>query len=312
MGFPVKNNSEENLYEFIENFSEKDELKVFSSIVDSDDILQMYLKDIGRTKMLSNEEEMHLGKIAKEGAYKARIQARRRLVSANLRLVLSIAKKYTGQGVLFMDLIQEGALGLIKAAEKFDYKRGYRFSTYATWWIKQAIIRAISNTSRVIRVPVHMQEKIRRYKRSFSKLSFQFGREPNDDELMKDTGFKLKNLTLIKSVIGSVPISLETPVSEDLSVADYIEDISYKAPENIATKKFLNKDILELLEYLDEREKEIVSCRFGINGEDYKTLEQIGAKMGFSKERIRQLENSAIEKLRNTKELKHFKDYIRD
>ena len=312
MGLPLKNNYDYNLNDYIENIYENDDTKVFSSVVDSEDILQMYLKDIARTKMLSSEEELNLGRIVKEGCYTERVNARTELIRANLRLVLSIAKKYTGHGVLFMDLIQEGALGLIKATEKFDYKRGYRFSTYATWWIKQAIVRAISNTSRVIRIPVHMHEKIRRYKRSFSKLSFQLGREPLDEELKRDTEFSAKNLDLIKSIIGNVPVSLETPVTEDLSIADYVEDISYKSPENITSKNFLNKDISQLLKYLDEREKEIVSCRFGINGEDYKTLEQIGLKMGFSKERIRQLENAAIEKLRNKDDLKHFRDYIRD
>lgn len=310
MGFPLKKDSEEFIYDLVETSSS--DIKCFDTIVDSDDILQMYLKDIGRTKMLSFEEELALGRKIKEGAFKERKKAKQELVKANLRLVVSIAKKYTGQGVLFMDLVQEGAFGLIRAAEKYDYKKGYKFSTYATWWIKQTMIRAISNTSRVIRIPVHMQEKIRRYKRAFSKLSFQLGREPLDEELLKETGFNIKNLNLVKSILIKSPISLDTPVTEDLALEDYIVDNSYKAPEHVVNKNFLSKDMEMMLKYLDEREKEIISSRFGINGTDYRTLEQIGTTLGFSKERIRQLENAAIEKLRSTKELQHFKDYIRD
>lgn len=310
MGFPLKKDCEEFIYDLVETSSS--DIKCFDTIVDSDDILQMYLKDIGRTKMLSFEEELALGRKIKEGAFKERKKAKQELVKANLRLVVSIAKKYTGQGVLFMDLVQEGAFGLIRAAEKYDYKKGYKFSTYATWWIKQTMIRAISNTSRVIRIPVHMQEKIRRYKRAFSKLSFQLGREPSDEELLKETGFNIKNLNLVKSTLIKSPISLDTPVTEDLALEDYIVDNSYKAPEHVVNKNFLSKDMEMMLKYLDEREKEIISSRFGINGTDYRTLEQIGTTLGFSKERIRQLENAAIEKLRSTKELQHFKDYIRD
>ena len=310
MGFPLKKDCEEFIYDLVETSSS--DIKCFDTIVDSDDILQMYLKDIGRTKMLSFEEELALGRKIKEGAFKERKKAKQELVKANLRLVVSIAKKYTGQGVLFMDLVQEGAFGLIRAAENYDYKKGYKFSTYATWWIKQTMIRAISNTSRVIRIPVHMQEKIRRYKRAFSKLSFQLGREPSDEELLKETGFNIKNLNLVKSTLIKSPISLDTPVTEDLALEDYIVDNSYKAPEHVVNKNFLSKDMEMMLKYLDEREKEIISSRFGINGTDYRTLEQIGTTLGFSKERIRQLENAAIEKLRSTKELQHFKDYIRD
>ena len=238
MGFPLKKDCEEFIYDLVVTSSS--DIKCFDTIVDSDDILQMYLKDIGRTKMLSFEEELALGRKIKEGAFKERKKAKQELVKANLRLVVSIAKKYTGQGVLFMDLVQEGAFGLIRAAEKYDYKKGYKFSTYATWWIKQTMIRAISNTSRVIRIPVHMQEKIRRYKRAFSKLSFQLGREPSDEELLKETGFNIKNLNLVKSTLIKSPISLDTPVTEDLALEDYIVDNSYKAPEHVVNKNFLS------------------------------------------------------------------------
>ena len=312
MGFPLKRINEEYIWDYELDNKEEDEIKTFSSILDTDDILQMYLKDVGRTKMLSQEEEIQLGKLIREKRGKEKEKAKQKLVSANLRLVVSIAKKYTGHGVLFMDLVQEGALGLIRAAEKFDYKKGYKFSTYATWWVKQTMIRAISNTSRLIRIPVHMQDKIRKYKRAYSNFSFKAGREPTDEEMMELTGFDKKKLKLIKNSLMKEPISLDTPVTEDLTVEDYITDKSYKSPENITTKNMLLNGMNELMSYLNKKEKEIISCRFGINNEDYKTLEQIGQNMGYSKERIRQLETGALGKLRETNELKHFKDYIRE
>ena len=312
MGFPIKNYNEEYIYDLEHNNNFSEEVKTFNSVMDADDILQMYLKDIGRTKMLKQNEEIQLGKIIKEGKGQEKRNAKQKLIKSNLRLVLNIAKKYTGQGVLFMDLIQEGAFGLIRASEKFDYKKGYKFSTYATWWIKQSIIRAISNTSRIIRIPVHMQEKIRIYKRAYSKLNFQLGREPSDTELMTITGFDKKKLEQIRNTLIKKPISLDTPVTEDLAVEDYVIDTSYRSPENITKECMLTDNITELLEFLDEREKEIISSRFGINDHDYKTLEEIGKELGFSKERIRQLETGALEKLRNKKELQHFIDYIRD
>ena len=310
MGFPMKREKDEYIYESDFNI-ENDDVKTFSSIMDSDDLLQMYLKDVGRTKMISSDEEMRLGKQIREGKGNERESAKHKLVSANLRLVVSIAKKYTGHGVLFMDLVQEGALGLIRAAEKFDYRKGYKFSTYATWWVKQTMIRAISNTARLIRIPVHMQDKIRKYKKAFSRFTFQHGREPSDEEMMVITGFDKKKLKLINAALSKDPISLDSPVTEDLSVEDYIVDTSYKSPEKIASDKMLTEGIDELMSYLNEREKEILSCRFGINDTDYKTLEQIGQNLGFSKERIRQLETAALEKLRNRAEIQHFKDYIR-
>ncbi len=310
MGFPMKRERDE--YIFDTDFVNDDEgVKTFSSIQDSEDLLQMYLKDVGRTKMLTQEEELALGKIIKEGRGREKETAKNKLVSANLRLVVSIAKKYTGHGVLFMDLVQEGGLGLIRAAEKYDYKKGYKFSTYATWWIKQTIIRAISNTSKLIRIPVHMQDKMRKYKRAFSKFTFLHGREPTEEEMIGLTGFDKKKIKLINAALAKDPISLDTPVTEDLSIEDYIVDTSYRAPDKIASDKMLTESMTELMSYLSDREKEILTCRFGINNEDYKTLEQIGQNLGFSKERIRQLETAALTKLRQKEELQHFKDYIR-
>ena len=296
----------------IERENINEEPKTFNSISNDDDILQMYLKDIGKIKLLNTKEEKALGKQIKEGQPTQSDIAKRKLVQANLRLVVSIAKKYIGQGVLFMDLVQEGSLGLIKAAEKFDYSKNFKFSTYATWWIKQTIIRAISNHSRTIRIPVHMTDKIRKYKKTYTSLTFELGREPTDEELAKQLGLSIKQLTSIKKSIIKEPISLETPVTEDLNICDYIEDTSYRSPEVQTKNNVLKGSITDLLSTLPEREKKIVCYRFGINGETPRTLEQLGEIMGYSKERIRQLEDSALTKIRQKKELQHFRDFIED
>ena len=296
----------------IERENINEEPKTFNSISNDDDILQMYLKDIGKIKLLNTKEEKALGKQIKEGQPTQSDIAKRKLVQANLRLVVSIAKKYIGQGVLFMDLVQEGSLGLIKAAEKFDYSKNFKFSTYATWWIKQTIIRAISNHSRTIRSPVHMTDKIRKYKKTYTSLTFELGREPTDEELAKQLGLSIKQLTSIKKSIIKEPISLETPVTEDLNIGDYIEDTSYRSPEVQTKNNVLKGSITDLLSTLPEREKKIVCYRFGINGETPRTLEQLGEIMGYSKERIRQLEDSALTKIRQKKELQHFRDFIED
>lgn len=308
----------ESIDEEFEDFEETHEeeaicekvLKTFNSISNEDDILQMYLKDVGKVKMITFTEEKRLGKIIKEvGGMQAEI-AKRKLVQANLRLVVSIAKKYIGQGVLFMDLVQEGSLGLIRAAEKYDYSKEFKFSTYATWWIKQTIIRAISNCSRVIRIPVHMSDKIRKYKRTVCELNYVLGREATDKEVGVKMGLSVKKVQGIKRAIVKEPISLDTPITEDLSVEDYIPDESYNSPEEQTHKQALLDGMEELLSSLDERERKIITYRFGINGEQTKTLEQLGQIMGFSKERIRQLEDGAIKKLRNQHHLKHFQEFI--
>lgn len=283
--------------------------KTFNSISHDNDILQMYLKDIGKIKLLSGKQEYELGKEIKEN--KSEI-AKRKLIQANLRLVVSIAKKYIGQGVLFMDLVQEGSLGLIKAAEKFDYSKNFKFSTYATWWIKQTIIRAISNNSRTIRIPVHMADKIRKYKKLYTHMSITLGKEPTDKEIAEKMGITLKKLTAIKKAIIKEPISLETPVTDDLNVGDYVEDKSYNSPEIQTRNNMIKGSIDNLLASLSERERKIISCRFGINGEKTKTLEQLGEIMGYSKERIRQLEDGALRKIREKEEFRHFRDFIED
>ena len=301
-------------FQFIEkdDLTEIEEPKTFNSIFNDDDILQMYLKDIGKIRLLNSKEEKALGKTIKEGKPTHAEIAKRKLVQANLRLVVSIAKKYIGQGVLFMDLVQEGSLGLIKAAEKFDYSKNFKFSTYATWWIKQTIIRAISNNSRTIRIPVHMTDKIRKFKRMYTTLSFELGRDPTDKEIAERLGMTFKQILSIKKALIKEPISLETPVTDDLNVGDYIEDKSYRSPENQTKNNVLKGSIGDILSTLPEREQKIVCCRFGINGEIPRTLEQLGEIMGYSKERIRQLEDNALTKIRQKQELQHFRDFIED
>lgn len=293
-----------------EEDNEKEDIKTFSNIVNNDDILQMYLKQIGRKKMLSKSEEAELGKRIQEGNDEDRECAMRELVQANLRLVVSIAKKYIGQGVLFMDLVQEGSLGLIKAAEKFDYKKNFKFSTYATWWIKQTIIRAISNQSKTIRIPVHMLEKIRKYKKACYLVECDETMDSDDETISKITGLDKKHIEEVKNAIKTEPISLETYVTDDLCIQDYVADTTYSTPENNTQKKLKEHDLIHLLKNLDKREREIIMRRYGINDDEPKTLEQIGNSLGFSKERIRQLENAAIQKLRNVKRIEDYKTYL--
>ncbi len=301
--------------EFIDDYENENDLnapRTFSTIVNNNDILQMYLKEIGRKKILSKQEEYNLGKRIQEGHGKDKELAMAELVQANLRLVVSIAKKYIGQGVLFMDLVQEGSLGLIKAAEKFDYKKNFKFSTYATWWIKQTIIRAISNHSRTIRIPVHMLEKIRKYKKACSIAAISDDFEGDNETISKISGLDNKKIEEVKEAIRKEPVSLDTLVTDDLCIQDYIEDTSYLSPENSAQKTLQENDVIKLISVLDKREQEIIKRRFGLENESPKTLEQIGNDLGFSKERIRQLENSALQKLRKVEHVEDLKDYINE
>lgn len=291
-------------------FYEEKEPKTFSCIAYDDDILQMYLKDVGKTKMLTRNEEAKLGRIIAEENGQKKRDAVQTLVKSNLRLVISIAKHYIGNGVLFMDLVQEGALGLIKAAEKFDYKKNFKFSTYATWWIRQTISRAIANHSRTIRIPVHMIDKIKSYKRHYSTLCLELGREPSDEELCKTMKLSPKKLNGIKKAIFNEPISLETPVTDDLNLSDFIEDSCCHSPDSYIERDCLSADITGLFDELDNREKKIISHRFELENKKYMTLEQLGSEMGFSKERIRQLESQAIKKMRKKENILSFRDYI--
>lgn len=282
-------------------------IKTFNSIADEDDILQIYLKEIARVKLLKSQEEKVLGRQIREE--KSEI-AKRKLVQANLRLVVSIAKRYAGQGVLFMDLVQEGSIGLIRAAEKFDYRKNFKFSTYATWWIKQSIIRAIANHSRSIRIPVHMADKIRKYKHAYSLLSCKFKREPTESELATYMNLPLAKLRKIKQSIILEPISLETSVTDDLCIGDYLVDKSLNTPEEQTKNILMKKNMPKLFQILTDREKRVILSRFGMDSEKPKTLAELGLAMGYSKERIRQIEEGAILKMRNNAKTRHMRDFI--
>ena len=289
----------------LENNSEV--IKSFNNIVIEDDTLQTYLKEIGKISLLKSEEERNLGKLIKE---QNSDMAKRKLIQANLRLVVSIAKKYIGQGVNFMDLVQEGSIGLIRAAEKFDYSKNFKFSTYATWWIKQSIIRAIANYSKSIRIPVHMSDKIRKYKRIYNELSNSLGREPTDNEILQKLEISLSKLQKIKQSILVEPVSLETTITDDLCLRDYIEDKTLQSPEDKVKQDCIKTDVPKLLNTLPEREKQVLANRYGLNSDKPKTLAQLGDMLGYSKERIRQIEEGAILKLRTNEKFTHFKDYI--
>ena len=299
-----------NYISFADENDLENDIKTFNSVVNNDDILQMYLKQIGRKKILTKKEEAELGRLIQEGNIFEKNEAKKKLVQANLRLVVSIAKKYIGQGVLFMDLVQEGSLGLIKAAEKFDYRKNFKFSTYATWWIKQTIIRAISNHARNIRIPVHMLEKIKRYKKACNCAVSNSILENDDEMISKISGLDTKKIEEIKSVLKKEPISLDTFVTDDLCIQDYVEDTTYISPEVSTQNKLQENDVSKLINLLDKREQEIIKRRFGIGNNEPKTLEQIGQIMGFSKERIRQIENNAIQKLRKVENVDILKTYL--
>ena len=290
--------------------TEQDEVSTFNNIVFKDDILQMYLKDIGKTKLLKRKEEQNLGKQIIEGNHKEALTAKKKLIQSNLRLVVSIAKKYTGQGVLFMDLVQEGSLGLIKAANRFDYSKGFKFSTYATWWIRQTIVRAIANNSKVIRIPVHMIDKIRLVKKAMFEINYSTGREPTVEEISNKLKMPEKQVQIALNTIKIEPMSLDTPIAENLSLEDYISDDNYTSPEINAQSSLLKFQINNVLKELNPKERKIITHRFGIDGNKPKTLEELGREMGFSKERIRQIEGNALRKLRTTKHINHLKDYL--
>jgi RNA polymerase primary sigma factor len=271
------------------------------------DPVRMYLKEIGRVPLLSADEEIELAKRMEKGDE----QAKKRLVEANLRLVVSIAKRYVGRGMLFLDLIQEGNLGLIKAVEKFDYKKGYKFSTYATWWIRQAITRAIADQARTIRIPVHMVETINKLIRVSRQLVQELGREPTDEEIAKHMEISPDRVREIMK-IAQEPVSLETPIGEedDSHLGDFIEDQEAKAPADAAAFELLKEQLEEVLDTLTDREEKVLRLRFGLDDGKPRTLEEVGQVFGVTRERIRQIEAKALRKLRHPSRSKRLKDYL--
>lgn len=271
------------------------------------DPIRMYLKEIGKIPLLSTEEEIELAKRMEKGDE----EARKKLAEANLRLVVSIAKRYAGRGMQFLDLIQEGNLGLIKAVEKFDYRKGYKFSTYATWWIRQAITRAIADQARTIRIPVHMVETINRLIRTSRQMVQELGREPTPEELAKRLDMPAERVREIKK-ISQDPVSLETPIGEeeDSHLGDFIQDDNVMVPADQATFTLLHEQLMESLETLTEREQQVLRLRFGLDDGRPRTLEEVGRVFHVTRERIRQIEAKALRKLRHPSRSKKLKDYL--
>ena len=273
------------------------------------DPVRMYLKEIGQIKLLTTEEELELAdKIAKGDE-----QAKATLAEANLRLVVSIAKRYVGRGMLFLDLIQEGNIGLMKAVEKFDVTKGYKFSTYATWWIRQAITRAIADQARTIRVPVHMVETINKLARVERQLTLELNREPTEEELSKKMGTSVEKIRDIYK-ISQEPVSLEIPIGEedDSHLGDFIPDETNMSPEDYAVNELLKDEISEVLLTLTEREEKVIRLRFGLEDGRPRTLEEVGQLFGVTRERIRQIEAKALRKLRHPSRSRKLKDYLGD
>ena len=272
-----------------------------------DDPVRMYLKEIGRVPLLTAEEEIALARRMEAGDE----TARHRLEEANLRLVVSIAKRYVGRGMLFLDLIQEGNLGLLKAVEKFDYSKGYKFSTYATWWIRQAITRAIADQARTIRIPVHMVETINKLIRISRGLLQELGRDPRPEEIAKEMGISVTRVHEIMK-IAQEPVSLETPIGEeeDSHLGDFIEDEAAPAPAEAASFMLLREQLEEVLETLTDREKNVLRLRFGLEDGRSRTLEEVGQSFGVTRERIRQIEAKALRKLRHPSRSKVLRDFL--
>ena len=272
-----------------------------------DDPVRMYLKEIGKIPLLSPERETYLAEQITVGNKAAKDE----LIEANLRLVVSIAKRHVGKGMYFLDLIQEGNLGLIKAVEKFDYSKGYKFSTYATWWIRQAITRAIADQARTIRIPVHMVETIHKVSRTARQLLQEFGREPSTDEIAEALGMTADKVREIMK-IAQDPVSLETPIGEeeDSRLGDFVEDSDSPAPSDSASYSLLREQLCNILHTLTPREEQVIKLRFGLEDGRPRTLEEVGKKFEITRERIRQIEAKALRKLRHPQRSKKLKDFI--
>ncbi|HPD02497.1 MAG TPA: RNA polymerase sigma factor RpoD [Eubacteriales bacterium] len=297
-GIPVKEDS----------FSAEEEEEFIEKIISEgniDDSVKMYLKDIGKVPLLSADREIELAKKMEEGDEVARDI----LSEANLRLVVSIAKRYVGRGMQFLDLIQEGNLGLMKAVEKFDYKKGFKFSTYATWWIRQAITRAIADQARTIRIPVHMVETINKQVRATRQLMQQLGREPLPEEIAERLGVSEERVREIQK-IAQDPVSLETPIGEeeDSHLGDFIEDNSAQAPSEVAENNMVKEQLVQVLSTLTPREEKVLRLRYGLDDSHPRTLEEVGKEFNVTRERIRQIEAKTLRKLRHPNRIKKLKD----
>ena len=284
-----------------------DEELLGSNSAKVNDPVRMYLKEIGVVPLLSNEEEKELAIAVENGD----LEAKQRLAEANLRLVVSIAKRYVGRGMLFLDLIQEGNLGLIKAVEKFDYRKGYKFSTYATWWIRQAITRAIADQARTIRIPVHMVETINKLIRVSRQLLQELGREPTPEEIAAEMNMPVERVREILK-ISQEPVSLETPIGEeeDSHLGDFIQDDNVPVPADAAAFTLLKEQLEEVLGTLTEREQKVLTLRFGLEDGRARTLEEVGREFNVTRERIRQIEAKALRKLRHPSRSRKLKDYL--
>ncbi|MBR3366862.1 MAG: RNA polymerase sigma factor RpoD [Lachnospiraceae bacterium] len=297
--------------EAIEEENEETEIDLLDlSVPDSvniEDPVRMYLKEIGKVPLLTADEEIELAKRMEEGDE----AAKKRLAEANLRLVVSIAKRYVGRGMLFLDLIQEGNLGLIKAVEKFDYRKGFKFSTYATWWIRQAITRAIADQARTIRIPVHMVETINKLVRVSRQLLQELGREPTAEEIAERMDIPVERVREIMK-ISQEPVSLETPIGEeeDSHLGDFIQDENVPVPAEAAAFTLLKEQLKEVLETLTEREQKVLRLRFGLDDGKARTLEEVGKEFNVTRERIRQIEAKALRKLRHPSRSRKLKDYL--
>ena len=269
------------------------------------DSLRLYLRSIGRVELLTAEEEVGLAKRIERGD----MAAKQHMIEANLRLVVSIAKGYLGRGLTFLDLIQEGSLGLIRAVEKFDYRRGYKFSTYATWWIRQAVTRAIADKARTIRIPVHMVEKLNKVVHVERQLVQQLGREPLPQEIADELGMTMREVKEIQRM-SQMPVSLEKPIGEeeDSELGDFVEDEDAESPFDMALENLRKENIHKALEVLPEREREVIEMRFGLTGSEARTLEEVGRAFGVTRERIRQIENNTLKKLEMLPEAQRLRD----
>ena len=299
---------DENKISIVNNYEkDKDLYEQLLKEINMDDPVKMYLKDIGRVTLLSSEEEIELAKRMEEGDTSAKI----RLSEANLRLVVSIAKRYVGRGMQFLDLIQEGNLGLMKAVEKFDYRKGYKFSTYATWWIRQAITRAIADQARTIRIPVHMVETINRQVRVSRMLLQKLGREPLPEEIAEEMQIPVNKVIEIQK-IAQDPVSLETPIGEeeDSHIGDFLEDETAIAPSDTVAFNMLKEQLISVLDTLTPREEKVLRLRYGLDDGRPRTLEEVGKEFNVTRERIRQIEAKALRKLRHPSRSKRLKDFL--